>query len=81
VARGPEDGWSGRIRGLGEDGILVGSRPRMAVYRSSAAPDLPLSLHVAWHFAGNLDSLARLHRSLGWQALALLGREMMRRLT
>ena len=53
----------------------------MAVYRSSAAPDLPLSLHVAWHFAGNLDSLARLHRSLGWQALALLGREMMRRLT
>ena len=46
-----------------------------------AAPDLPLSLHVARHFAGTLDSLALLHRSLAWQALALLGREMMRRLT
>ena len=47
----------------------------------AASPDLPLCLHVARHFAGNLDSLALLHRSLGWQALALLGREMMRRLT
>jgi len=47
----------------------------------AASLDLPLCLHVARHFAGNLDSLALLHRSLGWQALALLGREMMRRLT
>jgi len=47
----------------------------------AASPDLPFSLHVARHFTGNLDSLAPVHRLLGWQALALLGREMMRRLT
>ena len=77
-----------RVFGPGGPGITCGSvhdgrsfLGYLAGQGPAASPDLQLSLHVARHLAGNLDSLALLHRSLGWQALALLGREMMRRLT
>ena len=40
---------------------------------------LPTFLHMARHYTADLDSLALLHRSLGVEALALLGRELMRR--
>ncbi len=39
----------------------------------------PAYLHAARHLTADLDSLALLHRSLGFEALALLGRELMRR--
>jgi hypothetical protein len=46
----------------------------------AAAPAVAAHLHAARHLAADLGSLALLHRSLGSEALVLLGRELMRRM-
>lgn len=46
----------------------------------AADPALPHYLHLARHLTGDLESLALLHRALGAEALALLGRRLMRRI-
>jgi hypothetical protein len=46
---------------------------------AAGASALPSYLHATRHLTADLDSLALLHRSLGFEALALLGRELMRR--
>jgi hypothetical protein len=51
----------------------------LAPHGPAAAADLPTHLHLARHLAADPASLTLLHRSLGFEALVLLGRELMRR--
>jgi hypothetical protein len=51
----------------------------LAPHGPAAAADLPTHLHLARHLAADPSSLTLLHRSLGFEALVLLGRELMRR--